>query len=1117
MVCRPAARLEARDENELKRKTRVDRPSNEMTRPPAVLLSLAFLSASLPLFAGQVREYAIILQDAPVAARITSRKELRSSAALQADRQIEAAQQALRRTLAGRGGVKVIGSVHTLLNAVFVRVPEEDAAGLASLPGVRRVVEMRPVKLELDKALPLVHVPQAWQTVGASNAGAGIKIGVIDTGIDQTHPGLKDDSLAVPSGYPICIGSDCDFTSNKVIVARSYVEMVAAGYTSDPSQTSAPDDLSPRDRVGHGTAAAMVAAGVQTTGPLATISGVAPKAFLGNYKIFGSPGVNDSSTESAMVKALDDAFNDHMDIVTMSLGLAPAWDYEDMGAACGETDPKAPCDIGAQAVMRATALGMAVAVAAGNDGEAGILYSLNGTSTLNTIHTPGIAPDAITVGATRNGHLFYSSVALTGAGVPSNLAAIKAIFGDGPAKAASGTLRDAGLACGPIASGSFSGSIALIQRGQCVFAAKVNNVQLAGAVGAIIFDDQTEPLFSPGDLAGTAIPAALISNADGTAVQSYLDSHPGVQATLDPAPKAFDDPNVNQPAAFSSRGPAFGAGILKPELVGPGTDMYMATQRFDPNGDMYDPSGYTIASGTSFSAPMVAGALAVVKQQHPNWSVGQLKSAVVNTADSLGANPVTSVGAGLLNVDAAARTNVTVEPSAVSFGAITAGSLPTVKALTVTNMSGATLTLSVQPIVADTSAHITLLDSTVAPGQTKNIGVKLDGTLPSPGAYQGVIAITGGAVNLRVPYLYLVGDGVPHDAAAVWPGFIDKPGASNWVLVRTVDQYGVPVVGAPVSWVQVSGGMYVDPSPQGGADTRTDKYGIAGAKLVLSNKLGDQEVDARIDTGAQALTYKFFSTARPAPAVFTGGIVDSASGRALSGFAPGSYLTMYGSNLSDSFIEFSSIFPQNFPYPYYLPISLGNVSVSFDVPEAGISVPAPIRFISPGQMNIQIPWELSGQTSAKMKVTIYGIQSAVYDVPLNDYAPAVFENPIGSSYALAQDAATYELITSSNRAKKCDDTNKCWVAVYMNGLGPIDPHPASGALAPSDHLLWARQKPSVTLGGRPVDVNFWGLTPDTIGLYQVNVHIPAAIPSGDQPLVVSVGGVTAKTVKLPVQ
>jgi minor extracellular serine protease Vpr len=1112
MVCRPAAWLGARAEKELKRKIRVDRPSNEMTRRPIALLSLALLTAPLPLFAGQVREYAIILQDAPVAARITSRKELRSRAALDADRQIEAAQQTLRNALAGRGNVKVIGSVHTLLNAVFVRVPEEDAASLASLPGVRRVAEMRPVKLELDKALPLVHAPQAWQTVGSSNAGAGIKIGLIDTGIDQQHPGLKDDSLTVPAGYPICSGSDCDFTSKKVIVARSYVQMVAAGYTADPSQTSAPDDLSPRDRVGHGTAAAMVAAGVQTTGPLATISGVAPKAFLGNYKIFGSPGVNDGSTESAMVKALDDAFNDHMDIVTMSLGLAPAWDYADMGAACGETDPNAPCDVGAQAVQRASSLGMAVAVAAGNDGDAGILYSMNHTPALNTIHTPGIAPDAVTVGATRNGHLFYSSVGLTDAGVPSNLAAIKAVIGDGPAKAASGTLRDAGSACSPIASGSLSGSIALIQRGTCTFATKVNNAQLAGAVGAIIFDNQTEPLFIPGGLAGTAIPAALISNADGTAVQSYLDSHPGVQAAIDPAPKGFDDPNVNKPADFSSRGPAFGVGIIKPELVAPGTNMYMATQRFDPNGDMYDSSGFTIASGTSFSAPMAAGALAIVKQQHPTWTVAQLKSAVVNTADSLGSNPVTSVGAGLLNVDAAARTNVTVQPSTVSFGAITAGSLPTVKALMVTNMSGATLTLAVQPIVADTSAHVSVTPSTVAPGQTTSVAVKLDGTLPSPGGYQGVIAITGGSVNLRVPYLYLVGDGVPNDAVAVWPGFTDKPGASYWVLVRTVDQYGVPVVGAPVSWQQVSGGMYVDPSPQGGADTRTDKYGIAGAKLVLSNTIGDQEVDARIGTGSQALTYPFFSTARPAPAVFSGGIVDSASGLALQGFAPGSYLTMYGSNLSDSFMEFSSIFPQNFPYAYYLPISLGNVSVSFDVPDAGISVPAPIRFISPGQMNIQIPWELSGQASAKMKVTIWGIQSAVYDVPLNDYAPAVFENPLGSSYALAQDAATYQLITSSNKAQKDH-----WVVVYMNGLGPVDPHPGSGALAPSDQLLWERQKPAVTLGGRAVDINFWGLTPNTIGLYQVNVHVPADMASGDQPLVVSVGGVTAKTVKLPVQ
>ena len=137
----------------------------------------------------------------------------------------------------------------------------------------------------LNAALNLVGVPAAWSAIGGSaNAGAGVKIGIIDTGIDQNHPGFKDTGFTAPSGFPT---GDTAYTNNKVIVARSYVSMLV---TADDPNFSTPDDLSPRDRQGHGTAIAMIAAGVQNAGPLGTITGVAPKAFLGNYKVFGSPG-----------------------------------------------------------------------------------------------------------------------------------------------------------------------------------------------------------------------------------------------------------------------------------------------------------------------------------------------------------------------------------------------------------------------------------------------------------------------------------------------------------------------------------------------------------------------------------------------------------------------------------------------------------------------------------------------------------------------------------------------------------------------------------------------------------------------------------------------------------
>ena len=94
--------------------------------------------------------------------------------------------------------------------------------------------------------------------------------------------------MTVPDGYP---KGDAAFTNNKVIVARSYVDRLVAG--DDTPDYDRPDDTSPRDHSGHGTAVAMIAAGATNTGLLATITGIAPKAWIGSYKVFGTPGVND--------------------------------------------------------------------------------------------------------------------------------------------------------------------------------------------------------------------------------------------------------------------------------------------------------------------------------------------------------------------------------------------------------------------------------------------------------------------------------------------------------------------------------------------------------------------------------------------------------------------------------------------------------------------------------------------------------------------------------------------------------------------------------------------------------------------------------------------------------
>ncbi|HVX67849.1 MAG TPA: S8 family serine peptidase, partial [Bryobacteraceae bacterium] len=851
------------------------------------IFCLGLVQPALPARVQPAREYILILEDTPLARQFHARTELRSAAALSHGARIGQAQQRVRNALAGRSDIRVVGSVRTLLNAVFVRASEKNLPELRSLAGVKYVVPSKRFKLHLNTALPLVRAQQAWaalNSAGYPNPGEGIKIGIIDTGIDQTHPALQDSSLTVPGGFPKCAGAECAYTSNKVIVAHSYVYLSAQG--SDPQNRAAddtPDDLSPRDRVGHGTAAAVIAAGMETKAPLATISGVAPKAFLGNYKVFGSPGVNDGASSSAIITALDDALNEGMDIATMSLGF-PAWyGPEDTGADCGAA-AGAPCEAEAQAVDAAGQQGMIVVVSAGNDGDAGAFVP-----TLSTIHTPGIAPSAITVGASRNGHEFYSQVSASGPGAPDNVKNLAALFGGGPvpSEPLTAPLVDIkGLGCASVPS-SVSGAIALVQRGSCDFSVKVANAQQAGAVGVIFYCNNTqycsdggEIPFVPGGLSATSIPAVVVGMTSGKNLAAYADAHSNnAQATLNPGLKEYVDPNANNIAEFSSRGPSIAPETaLKPELVAVGTNVYTGAQDYDTNGAVYDKSRYAVMDGTSFSVPMVAGAAALVWQRNPSFSAAQVKSALVNTAstditENGGTASILTVGAGKLNAESAVKTSVTVVPSTVTFGAVPAGGLLGPNAqriLRITNPTSSTLTLAVQ---ANADANrLSLSRTSVGQHTTADVTVTFKSGEPAAGSYTGVITVTGGPVPLRVPYFYAKGDGVPDNMIPLTNSSFDGTVNSlipGWAtLVRVIDRYGLAVPNEPVTW-ETDGGASISNDPNcSGADAQTDIHGIAGACVMLGSQPDTfQDIFATVGSGTGQITYQFEGFPRAKPAI----------------------------------------------------------------------------------------------------------------------------------------------------------------------------------------------------------------------------------------------------------
>jgi subtilisin family serine protease len=260
-----------------------------------------------------------------------------------------------------------------VLNGMAVVVPERHAHRLRSIPGVQTVYPSIRYRSRLDRSPAQIGAPSLWGP-GLTTAGNGIKIGVIDDGIDQTHPFFDPRGFTMPAGFP---KGNTAFTTAKVIAARAFpppgADYPNAGLPFDPAESD------------HATHVAGIAAGnngvAATTFPgRPVLSGVAPRAYLGNYKVLTIPtprvGLDGNSPE--IVAGIEAAVRDGMDVINLSLGEP-------------EIEPRR--DIVVAAINAAADAGVVPAIAAGNDfGDFG----------RGSIGSPGTAAKAITAAAVSN-------------------------------------------------------------------------------------------------------------------------------------------------------------------------------------------------------------------------------------------------------------------------------------------------------------------------------------------------------------------------------------------------------------------------------------------------------------------------------------------------------------------------------------------------------------------------------------------------------------------------------------------------------------------------------------------------------------------------------------------
>jgi minor extracellular serine protease Vpr len=577
-----------------------------------------------------------------------------------AKKQVDTQQQDfLGRVLQVDPNVRVIARVQIVLNAVFVEASASALPVLANDPAVLRIAPVGNYELDLFETVPYIGAA-AVQAAGYD--GTGIRVAVLDTGVDYTHFDLGGSGN--PADYATNnpnIIEPGTFPTDKVIGGYDFVGSNWFGSGGPPEEPD-PDPLDDGPGGGHGTHVADIIGGVNPAAP-----GVAPGVKLYAVKVCSS--ISTSCSGVALIQGMEFAVDpngdghpwDHVNVINMSLGADYGQPFDD--------------DLSA-AVDGAFMLGVLTVASAGNGSDKPYVVgspsaAVTALSVAQTAVPSAVLP-LMEVVAPPSIVGFYRTVFQPWSAPLTTIIEAPLQYGDG----GGGNLLGCSLGSDPNAvdpgtepflAGSLAGKIVLVDRGVCNFSIKIYNIQRGGGLAGII------GLVAPGDpFSGSlgaggpfTIPGYMISQADSDTLKSGL---PDTVVRFDPA---VGIPLIGTVVGSSSRGPQDYDNRIKPEIGAPGASV----SAIAGTGTGTGPFG-----GTSGAAPMVTGSAALLLQAYPGLSPRETKARLMNTAEidilNEGAGPlaaITRVGSGEVRADRAVFTpaaawDVTEPAGALSFG-----------------------------------------------------------------------------------------------------------------------------------------------------------------------------------------------------------------------------------------------------------------------------------------------------------------------------------------------------------------------------------------------------------------------------------------------------------------